>query len=158
MSRRSEGRPRCVLFHDRFKRFSIGQIDSGTPHIEGRQVERLFRFRRCSGRQTLCYEFVDQFSHSLSLSSGEILQTPNPKPNGERRTANRDRTPNLKRRTLNGEPQTSVPTVTSVRWFFRISSPEGVSQSDWRQSENRTLWNPWYCAYRRHQLCYLSVW
>ena len=30
-----------VLFYDRFKRFSIGQVDWGTPHIEHRQVERV---------------------------------------------------------------------------------------------------------------------
>jgi hypothetical protein len=65
----------CVLFHDPFKCFAIGQVDSGPTHIEDRQVKRLFRFRSCSGGQTLRNEFVDQIGHRPSLSSGQIFQS-----------------------------------------------------------------------------------
>jgi hypothetical protein len=65
----------CVLFHDPFKCFAVGQVDAGPTHIEDRQAKRLFRFRSCSGGQTLRNEFVDQIGHRPSLSSGQIFQS-----------------------------------------------------------------------------------
>jgi hypothetical protein len=59
-----------ILFHDRFKRFSVGQIDSRPTHVEYRQAQRSFRVRSGSGSQTLGDELVDQIGHGPSLSSG----------------------------------------------------------------------------------------
>ena len=62
-----------LLFHDRFKGFSIGQIDSGRPISKAGRLSDCSDFGDVLAARPSCYEFIDPFSHRASLGSGEML-------------------------------------------------------------------------------------